>query len=483
MRLVKGANDLATVNPTLAEEWNYEKNGTLTPDQVTAGSHKKVWWKCEFGHEWETKVYHRGRSGSGCPICFAERKTSFAEQAIAFYLSKILTVKQRWTGMGKEIDIYLPEIRVGIEYNGLYWHKEKNDKDEKKKDFFKRRNVKIITVFESLENKVGEDFVEHNYRDKTSLNWAVAEIGRLLSLNIEDIDIQRDNVEILNRYVLLKKEESIQIKNSTLAEEWNYEKNGSLTPDMVTAGSHKKVWWKCKHGHEWEAIISNRAKGSGCPICSGYTVLKGFNDLATVNSTLAEEWNYEKNGTLTPDQVTIGYDKKVWWKCKFGHEWEADISSRKRGRGCPFCSGNVVLKGFNDLATVNSTLAEEWNYEKNGSLTPDMVTQRSGKKVWWKCKYGHEWEVVVAKRSEGNGCPVCSNKKVLKGYNDLLTVNPTLAEEWNYDKNGTLTPDMVTAGSSKKVWWKCDKGHEWEATVKNRSHGRGCPYCSGRRKS
>lgn len=68
MKLVKGTNDLATVNPTLAEEWNYEKNGTLTPDQVTAGSEKKVWWKCEFGHEWEAIVLSRNR-GNGCPIC------------------------------------------------------------------------------------------------------------------------------------------------------------------------------------------------------------------------------------------------------------------------------------------------------------------------------------------------------------------------------------------------------------------------------
>lgn len=142
----------------------------------------------------------------------------------------------------------------------------------------------------------------------------------------------------------------------------------------------------------------------------------------------------------------------------------------------------ALIKGFNDLASVNPALAEEWNYEKNGTLTPDQVTEMSGKKVWWKCKHGHEWEATVANRSSGRGCPYCAGSKVLRGFNDLTIVNPTLAEEWNYEKNGTLTPDQVTAGSNKKVWWKCKFGHEWEAMIGSRSKGHGCPFCSGRRK-
>ena len=143
-------------------------------------------------------------------------------------------------------------------------------------------------------------------------------------------------------------------------------------------------------------------------------VIKGVNDLATVNPTLAEEWNYEKNDTFTPDQVTAGSKKKVWWKCKFGHEWETAVVERSRGSGCPFCSGKKALKGFNDLQTVNPTLAEEWNYEKNGTLTPDMVMPKSGKKVWWKCKFGHEWEATIASRSNGVGCPYCSGRRKIR---------------------------------------------------------------------
>ena len=212
-------------------------------------------------------------------------------------------------------------------------------------------------------------------------------------------------------------------------------------------------------------------------------LIKGENDLLTVNPALAKEWNYEKNGTLTPDQVTEKSHKKVWWMCDKGHEWNACISNRSvLNSGCPICANKQVLQGYNDLLTLNPTLAKEWNYEKNGTLTPDQVTAKSGKKVWWKCDKGHEWETVVVNRTRGHGCPICANKQVLQGYNDLLTLNPTLAKEWNFEKNGTLTPDQVTEKSHKKVWWKCDMGHEWETWVIARTKGRGCPFCAGRRR-
>ena len=123
-------------------------------------------------------------------------------------------------------------------------------------------------------------------------------------------------------------------------------------------------------------------------------------------------------------------------------------------------------------------MAKEWNYEKNGNLRPEHFAPSSHKKVWWKCCKGHEWQAAIANRNKGRKCPYCSGKKVLKGYNDLQTVNPTLALEWNYEKNNEITPTEVTPNSNKKVWWKCSKGHEWETTINNRSNGNGCPVCA-----
>ncbi|MBO5020338.1 MAG: zinc-ribbon domain-containing protein, partial [Clostridia bacterium] len=297
-----------------------------------------------------------------------------------------------------------------------------------------------------------------------------------------DVDLGRDAIAIENLREYTEKEKSILFSNPQVATEWNYEKNGNLKPEHFVANSNKKVWWRCSKGHEWEASIFSRNQGHGCPYCSNIKVLKGYNDLQTINPTLAKEWNQEKNNGLTPMAVMPNSGKKVWWKCSKGHEWQAIIAHRNRGSGCPYCSGRYTVKGESDLQTVNPTLAKEWNYERNNELTPKDVTSSSNKKVWWKCSKGHEWQAVIAHRNKGSGCPYCSSKKVLIGENDLQTINPTIVKEWHYEKNKELTPMDVMPNSNKKVWWQCSEGHEWQARIASRNKGSGCPYCSGRKK-
>lgn len=266
--------------------------------------------------------------------------------------------------------------------------------------------------------------------------------------------------------------------NPELAKEWNVEKNSELKPCDVLPGSHKKVWWKCLKGHEWEALIRDRNAGKLCPYCSNIKLLQGYNDLATVHPEIAKEWNYEKNGELEPNEVKYSANLKVWWKCSEGHEWQAYVFNRSKGVGCPICTNHSVLEGFNDLASTHPRLVNEWNYEKNGRILPTSVTAGSHKRVWWKCKKGHEWESDIKSRANGNNCPFCSNKKTLIGYNDLNTTNPIIAKEWCYKRNDGLKPTDYTSGSQKMVWWKCSKGHEWKASIHSRTSGRGCPYCS-----
>ena len=200
------------------------------------------------------------------------------------------------------------------------------------------------------------------------------------------------------------------------------------------------------------------------------------------DARLISEWDWEKNSEVSPYELTVGSNKKVWWIGTCGHNWIAAVKSRNIGRGCPYCAGRKVLEGYNDLLTVNPILANEWNYEKNGKLIPKSVTPNSNKKVWWKCNHKHEWQATIASRNSGTGCPYCAGQRVIKGANDLQTVNPSLSKEWNYEKNNGLTPMDVMPKSGKKVWWKCEKGHEWEAKIQNRSNGRGCPECSKNRK-
>ena len=155
-----------------------------------------------------------------------------------------------------------------------------------------------------------------------------------------------------------------------LMEEWDFEKNEKIGihPNEITAGSNKKVWWKCNKGHEWEAQIAKRVRGRGCPVCSNKKVLKGVNDIETTHPSLLLEWNYQRNNKLGifPTEVTSGSSKKVWWKCNKGHEWEAQIKNKNIGRGCPVCSGRIPEPSVSDLFTINPKLVnEEWDYEKN----------------------------------------------------------------------------------------------------------------------
>jgi hypothetical protein len=236
-------------------------------------------------------------------------------------------------------------------------------------------------------------------------------------------------------------------------------------PTTITAGSHKKVGWKCELGHQWVAEVQKRSSGSNCPVCSGRNVLVGFNDLVTVNPELAAQadgWD--------PTTATSGARKEVGWKCDHGHQWVAAVSSRSKGVGCPVCSGQAALAGFNDLATLNPALAAQAD-----GWDPTTITAGSGKMVGWKCGLGHRWKAVVQNRTSIDSCPVCSGRTVLIGFNDLATLNPELAAQAD-----GFDPTTITAGSHKIVGWKCGLGHRWKARMVDRNNGVGCPVCSGR---
>ena len=156
----------------------------------------------------------------------------------------------------------------------------------------------------------------------------------------------------------------------------------------------------------------SRSQGADCPVCTGRTVLPGENDLATVFPQLARQWDQERNGALTPQQVSPYSNRAVWWRCGLGHSWHAAISTRAWGSDCPYCAGRKVLAGFNDLATRYPELAHTWDPVLNGALTPAMVTPGSHKKVWWRCPENHVWKAVVYSRTSDKrcGCPVCAGK-------------------------------------------------------------------------
>ncbi len=343
--------------PELLREWHFAKNAPLTPQGITYGSKRSAWWKCEKGHEWQAMIYTRTGAGSGCPYCKGKRA---------------------WPG----------------------------------------------------EN---------------------------------DLASQRPD----------------------LAAQWHPTKNGVVTPADVSLGSHHKAWWKCGKGHEWQAVVKSRAiNGTGCPVCANRRIVPGENDLGSTCPDLARQWHPDKNGTLTPHDVAAGTRRKVWWRCEEGHEWAATVVSRASGgTDCPVCAGKAVISGENDLASLFPDLAAQWHPTRNGILTPETLTPNSNKKVWWRCPLGHDYPASVGARTvSGAGCPYCANRKVLPGFNDLATLEPMVAAQWHPTLNEALTPEMVTAGSRRKVWWECPAGHSWKAMIYSRTGPKkcGCPVCAGK---
>ena len=491
--------------PNLVIEWNDIKNGSLTPNMINCHTHREVWWKCQkCGYEWKSKVSNRTSLGEGCPKCASVWGTSFSEQSIFYYLKMYYSynVFSRYKFKDIkgifEVDIYLPELKIGIEYDGRYWHKDRVLFDDLKAKRLEIMGIRLIRVIESNKNEVIGNKIYYNFvrsfRNKHFMNltWAIKEVFKILNLNSDIINVEKDSSNIMSFFYNIKKEQSLNDVMPNLAKEWDYEKNGDLLPTQVSCGSDKKVWWKCEKGHEWHARISSRVKGSGCPYCSGRYVVTGVNDLALLNINLTKEWNYEKNGDLLPSQVSCGSSKAVWWKCqKCGYEWKSRVSHRSKGVGCPVCSGHQVLTGYNDLSTLYPSVAQEWNYDKNGELLPMQVSCGSKKKVWWICNKGHEWKATVYSRTgkKHSGCPECAKERIgianslPKDGCSFLDLKPDLAKEWNYEKNGSLLPNQVSYGSGKKVWWICSKGHEWQAYINNRNKGFGrCPECAKKKK-
>ena len=219
-----------------------------------------------------------------------------------------------------------------------------------------------------------------------------------------------------------------------LLKEWDWDKNSEsgFFPDEIMPGTKKKIFWKCKEcGFMWQAAVKDRTKkngrATGCPQCkrkklSEYhlTPVVGINDLESCYPEIAKEWNYDKNINLLPSQVLKGSATVVWWKCYIcGNEWKTSVHSRT-GRnsqtGCPSCSAQrtgdinaMPIQGENDLETLYPKLLKEWNYEKNTNL-PSTYFAKSNKKVWWKCKYGHEWQASIVNRVKGRNCPICKKE-------------------------------------------------------------------------
>ncbi len=289
--VVTGFNDFATTHPKLAAEWHPTKNGNLQPSDVSYGMAKRIWWLCPEGHEYAATLLHRS-SGTNCPICNSGRQTSFAEQAVYYYVKKVFPdAISRYTvifSKGMELDIYIPSIKLGIEYDGMAWHKaDKLSREIKKYKICKEHGIRLIRLMEKpsesgilLTADESLSIMDGPMYEKKHLAKAI--LFLLDKIDPEsnpwtrknpifhskvDINLDRDEVEI-RKYMKKMNKGSFAELYPALAEEWHPTKNGELTPDKVKSRSDIKVWWICPTcGYEYYTMVSHRVDGTGCPKC------------------------------------------------------------------------------------------------------------------------------------------------------------------------------------------------------------------------
>jgi len=458
----------------LFEQWHPTKNGNLKLEQVSPGSRRKVWWHYhytdprsgkEFDFEWQDTIVHRTKRGDGCPF---------------------LSGHKVWKGFN-DLQTTHPELAAE-------WHQEKNG------DFFPdsvTSNSNIMVWWHRIyfDNETGKQF---------DFEWKASIKNRVRS---------GSGCPYLTGYAVWTGFNDISSRYPDVAKEWHPTKNGDTRPDGVLYRSLKQYWWLTiyddpntnKHYEfEWKASAASRTiRGMKCPFLSGKSVWRGFNDLNTTYPLIAAEWHPTKNGTLTPEMVSYGCGRSVWWQITYADpltgktfilEWKAKICNRTIGHsGCPFLSGKAVQPGFNDLKSRCPTLAAEWHPTKNGSLTPEKVTCLSSKRVWWFLPYDDpstgkhfdfEWRASISSRySYKLQCPFLTGNRVFPGFNDLQTRFPQLASEMMAEKNNGLTPSQVTAYSNKKIYWQCSKcGRIWRAAINTRANtGPMCPQCIKKR--
>lgn len=211
-------------------------------------------------------------SGMGCPNCNNENKTSFAEQAILFYCNKFTTAINRYTKFGVEIDIWLPELNVGIEYNGMHWHNKRRQKDQVKLDTLRKNNIRMITIQDSGENAIIGDVITHAGCGKkfNEIDWAIKQLLELLHISDVGISTERDEQAIYAQYASSKKENSFEFNYPDKAKEWDYDKNGDVTPDKVNKQSVRKFFRICPLCNtSYKTALVNWIKRDGCRACAG----------------------------------------------------------------------------------------------------------------------------------------------------------------------------------------------------------------------
>ena len=276
-------------------------------------------------------------------------------------------------------------------------------------------------------------------------------IKKLMALlNVDylfEIDVAKDRVRILEMYHRVRAKNNVLQKVPKIAAQWHPTKNGNLKPEYFPVGSHEKVWWLGKCGHEWQAVINSRTKnnGNGCPYCSNLYVNE-TNSLESLNPEMLQFWDFDKNNTdeIYPSQVVPSSPKEAWWRCSKGHSFKSGIRVRlaSKNEGCPYCIGRKVSIE-NSLGTKRPWVFQYWDFEKN-KKSPYEFTAKSESNVFWRCKKcNHTWQerIDYIERRKSYKCPNC----------EIKNIKPTIPCDGNPDKLLKTIQYFLMSGIFKRI--------------------------------
>ncbi len=347
---------LKNSHPKLLNEWDYQKNKKILLEGLSYKSVKSVHWKCKKKHSWTTSPYHRTIDKTGCPYC--ARPSSKPEIRIYCELIKFFpNVKSRFKFKNKEIDVFLPEQKLAIEYDGYYYHRNRIKEDQTKNNFYKKNKIELIRIREWILPKIRDEDISGNKLgiNKQNMNsiFNILKDKKIINkiqlneyLNKNSFINNRLYTKIISELPAPPYKDSLAFRNKELSKEFDLEKNFPFTPSYFRTGSHTKVYWICSYNkkHKWAQTIKNRAlKKSKCPKCRSINYHKNIDiklSLKSRSPLLAKEFDKFKNKPLTPETITVNWKEKLFWICSKNkdHKWSANVKNRYWNKsGCPEC--------------------------------------------------------------------------------------------------------------------------------------------------
>lgn len=485
---------LGIINPELAKEWHPTKNGNLTPFDVFANTNRYIWWLCPIcGCEWKAKCSNRNVGKRGCPHCAKGRSSSVPEQLIFRAIKNVFPDSiNRHRIDNDEIDVYIPSLMIGFEYDGERFHNiDKLSKDIAKS---KRLTSKGITLYRFRESNCPElkvkncTIVSVKYSPKyEDLETKLKEL--LINLSpkspIKDFKFENEINEVKATLDCLPYEESFAASEEKKRKDtpialWDYEANAPLTPEMVKPFSDTIVSWICpiNSNHKWKNTVKSVSLGYGCKRCSKR------------HQYSTKEWveaaTKAHNGKYNYDLVEyVNSHTKINIICSKHGIFSQIPTEHLNGKGCPYCA-HQKFHPSESLATLYPEIAAQWDYERNANtgFAPQNIGIDTKRKFYWHCNngYNHSYLATIAYRVHRNsGCAICHGKQVSPDRS-LATLNPSLAAEWCAEND--KTPSEVTAKSDYEALWKCPNPNHppYKQKVEVRSRGVGCIFCSSKGK-